>query len=121
MKITEKTTNQAVFSFVAKHLLKQNCKSTGHWSCLYHSPDGLKCAVGALISDKDYDHRMERNDIAYLLKDRLKTFPQLRPLLRFLPMLSSLQRVHDTTDPSHWKTNLENVAKDYGLKMPKVV
>ena len=45
-----KLTRQAAFNKVARHLLRQNAKSTNKdGECLYRGPNGLRCAVGALI------------------------------------------------------------------------
>lgn len=53
-------TAQQVFSQVANHLLNQKARSVregGH--CVYRGPNGLKCAAGCLIADKEYKPEMD--------------------------------------------------------------
>lgn len=52
-------TNQETFDRVAEHLLKQDAKSLRHGACAYRGDAGLKCAVGCLISDEDYEYGIE--------------------------------------------------------------
>lgn len=57
----KKLSNQEVFDRVASHLIKQNKKSreSSIGPCVYRTPQGLSCAVGCLISEEDYDNRVE--------------------------------------------------------------
>lgn len=51
-----------VYDIVLKgvnHILQQNEKSQNAEGCLYRSDSGLKCAVGALISDEFYSPALE--------------------------------------------------------------
>jgi len=54
---------QKIFDTVAAHLLKQNKKSVGADNlghvCQYRSSDGLKWAIGCLITDEAYYPNLE--------------------------------------------------------------
>lgn len=52
-------TEQEVFDYVAKHLLKQGERSVVGTSCSYRGVGGLMCAVGCLISDEEYKPEMD--------------------------------------------------------------
>jgi hypothetical protein len=60
-----------VFNTVANHLLKQKRKAynDGTMSCMYRSPDGLKCAVGCLIPDKEYGINLEGCGIVSIIQN----------------------------------------------------
>lgn len=132
-------TPQDIFDTVAAHLYKQNKRSykgnarmSGGF-CVYRSPEGLKCAVGCLIPDEDYDPRMDDNECmrggTYVSK-----LVDLAPELGFrLPayfsanvaLLASLQRAHDGADivnadktfnRAALKDKLQLVANDHNLK-----
>lgn len=47
--------HQATFETVARHLLLQGKVSTGAHGCSYSGGGGLKCALGCLIPDAQYD------------------------------------------------------------------
>src|SRR5205814_1345362 len=59
--------NQAVFGFVARHLLRQQAKSSAAIAgreetlCVFRSPGGLMCAAGCLVPDADYDPQWEHD------------------------------------------------------------
>ncbi len=110
-------TKQEVFDIVFKHLLKQGRKSMGDHNgidkCLYRSPDGAKCAAGALIPDECYTPKMEGLPWASLVFDA--KVPE-----RHSDLISSLQFVHDRSEPCHWYDRLENVASRFGLTIPEI-
>ena len=56
-------TNQQVFDTCLTHLRAQGRRSTDPISgfCMYRGPDGLKCAIGALIPDTAYHLGLENN------------------------------------------------------------
>ena len=90
-----------MFDTVKTHLLKQNAKAQvpsliggqSTLTCVYRAPNGLKCAVGAVISDDVYLPEM---DEAGGVEDLVCQFPTLfdwgGPLLG---MLVELQDIHD--------------------------
>lgn len=54
-------TLREVFDKVKTHLLTQGKRAMlpGGYACAYRGAGGTKCAVGCLILDEAYDHRME--------------------------------------------------------------
>ncbi len=109
-------TKQEIFDTVAKHLFSQGQRSVNaNGVCLYRGPNGLKCAIGALITDEEYDSEMEFKTISFLkerfIPDRLKGV--------IIDFLSDLQNIHD--DYANWsrtsqmKEELEIVARNFGL------
>lgn len=50
---------QEVFDTALNHMRQQGKRAGGKYGCSYRTPDGLKCAVGALIPDENYDPEIE--------------------------------------------------------------
>lgn len=94
---------QWIFDTVAKHLFQQGERSvddTGY-QCLYRS-DNLKCAVGVLMSDKDYRKKYEGKPITLIMR----AFPKHKWIKRFAPfkhIMHDLQEIHD--DGDNWTSN----------------
>lgn len=114
LKTLAQATEQEVFDQVAKHLLTQNKQSwrTNGIGCVYRNPDGLKCAVGCLIADDEYDVLMdgaEDTSVRDLVNAGL--FPDAHTAL-----LSRLQSVHDYATPENWSSELRIAANKFGLK-----
>lgn len=115
--------NQEVFDKVAIHLLTQGQKSAilskeegGLDSCLYHSADGLKCAVGCLIPDNLYIEDMEGR----LIQDLFVQFPSIMEEIGLdkethLGLLTSLQNIHDTCHELTWYVGLTQTAPAFDL------
>lgn len=59
--------------------------------CRYRGPNGLKCAIGHLISDEEYDPNMETHTVREL-KYCLLNLIQGEEMLEFL---ADLQCIHD--------------------------
>lgn len=127
-------TAQEVFDKVVHHLRTQQGQAvevlddgdTG--VCLYHAPDGKKCAIGVLISDEQYSSGMERAGSVYGLKsgypDVVRSFTptDVRTPIAFL---IELQAAHDTTSSwtndkfnYHGESRLAEIAEGYGLTIP---
>lgn len=106
-------TNQEAFDKAAAHLLRQNewSNNNGDLPCMYRSPSGLKCAVGALIPDDNYGAYMEGASVRMLRQD------DAIPFLAYvdIELLASLQRVHDQNVPQHWPKLLREVASNHEL------
>ena len=113
-------TNQEIYTKVRDHLLTQMKKSQGllqredhgeYMTCLYYGPDGLKCAVGALIPENMYNPRMEGEGVdTDIIKNALDYSEEQKRLLQ------ELQCVHDEHDPDEWQGKLWDVADDFGLE-----
>lgn len=104
---------QELFDRISKHLLKQNAKSIDIGGCLYRGPNGLKCAVGAIIPDKKYSQTIEGSNVHDTeVVDCLPTRYQGDNSIEFL---YKLQKLHDCAPVDLWKQRLEEIAKDEGL------
>ena len=116
-------TDQELFNIVATHLLTQNARSLGGTTediCAYRGDNGLKCAVGVLISDKYYEEKFEGLPCSagVVLK-------ALELSLGFLTadqidLLTRLQIIHDRKLVKDWESYLEELAYEYELDMPEV-
>lgn len=118
----EKMTPQEVFDTVTKHLLKQNSVSLSEdgSGCAYRGLDGLKCAVGCLITDEEYRSDMENQAVATVLNfaSRNGITSLSNRLDEHIIILNRLQIIHDRTPIHQWPDRLEGVAKDYNFSMP---
>ena len=103
-------TAQEVYSQVRKHLLTQKIQSMIEFhGCQYHGPEGLMCAAGCLVSDKEYLPEMEGKVWAYLV-DR-KMVPGAHQ-----DLISALQVIHDMRDAASWEYYLNKLATDFNLE-----
>lgn len=108
-------TPQEVLNTMAAHLLAQGVKSidAGSGSCRYRGRDGLKCAVGALLTNKEYYPEMEGHNvwyIEYILPQRL---------VAHLGLIRSGQRIHDGCPVEAWPSRLRAIAEEFGLEIPE--
>lgn len=107
--------NQEAFDIMVKHLRKQGRRCMADKKCLYRGPDGMKCAVGALIPDSHYDPEMESGGAAEDIAGNYR-IPEWDGIETAL--LSNMQDVHDSFDPSDWERKFAAVAADFGLTVP---
>lgn len=107
-------TEQEVFEYVSKHLIKQNRKSfsiigsTGVKNCVYRSSKGDKCAAGCLMSDEEYDQSMENKVWSILVSDGLITD-------KHKDLILELQKIHDFSLPEHWRIRLIELGNKFNL------
>lgn len=125
---------QQIFDTVVKHLAAQKTrsygtyKSHGVWStsCLYHGPNGTKCAVGCLIPDEKYSPDMEGLNVYRINLEEILCLDHDYVVNEVVSMLLELQRCHDTAmigisdsarmmDASIMRSRLEKVAYNYNL------
>lgn len=125
---------QVLFNEVFKHLWKQNKSAMDNNNgecgdvCMYKSMDGLKCAVGCLITYENYDSNMEANNVGELVVlHKVELSLNRRVGDEELLMLKDLQDVHDSLrhfneEPSTWRekylTQMYQIANNYGLTLP---
>jgi hypothetical protein len=110
---------QEVFDQVVSHLRAQGKQavSSDGIGCMYRSPDGLKCAVGCLISDEEYLPQWEGVNLAILLNysDRYN-FQNVAGRLQPARQLTiDLQRIHDNYNPISWEDAFKDIANKYRL------
>lgn len=107
------TDDQAVFNFVAHHLLTQGKKSVDEfYSCRYRGNDCLQCALGCLMDDaaaRRFEtlslHEGSRNAVTL----------HFEALGYTIPLLEQLQEVHDKHDVELWSGSLNRVAERFSL------
>lgn len=85
---------QEVFDIVVHHLFTQGRPAyDGVQNCMYRTPGGLRCAVGALIPDDLYNLEFEENTADWVIQ---KLFNQdLADWREHKELLLALQEVHD--------------------------
>jgi len=120
---------QEIFDTVAAHLFTQGRQAVSRdGTCQYRTEDGLKCAVGCLIRDEDYNPEIE--DLPAFntrVLDRLPFKVDVEvevevdgPEFSVCSLLQSLQRVHDHepdwASTHAMRTALAYVAERYHLK-----
>lgn len=123
-------TKREIFEKVKAHLLTQNKKAaeitysspiddTGtrrtYEACFYLTPDGLRCAVGCLLTEV-YKPEMEKMSIDILFAD----FPgemEAAGLSKkgHLTLLSRLQIIHDKFPVEYWEEQLNIVEREFKL------
>lgn len=109
----EELTAQGIFDQVVEHLRDQGVASINAelGICAYRSPEGFKCAIGAVLTDEEYVPSMEGKSVEGLI--RLGRFP-----LRLVPVqnvLNDLQNIHDRYDPDKWENEFRVAAIHHGL------
>ncbi len=115
LKTLSQATEQEVFDQVAEHLLKQKQKSeiiddTGtSRGCRYKTSGDLKCAAGCLISDDEYNEKMEGLEWGGLVMRGV--VPATHDVL-----IDKLQFIHDSNFINEWKYALQNLAESYKLE-----
>jgi hypothetical protein len=127
---------QQIFDTVVNHLRQQGHKSFCSEEqietlelvqgsspiCAYRSPEGDKCAAGILITDEEYNVKMEGLGIATLLRYEDRNFvpASLRERLgQHYELIESLQFTHDRTDVEDWEDAWQDIARSYGLTYSK--
>ena len=97
---------QEIFDTVTIHLFKQGERSVDKHYCRYHNKDGLKCAIGALVSKEDYFPQMDEGNLSIksLIDINKDKFPDW--MKENLGLLLDLQSVHDRQ--YNWE-NLDNL------------
>ena len=103
----------AVIDTVTEHLLKQNARSKDPAiaQCLYRGPNGLKCAVGILISDAAYKSNINLLPVySESVQDALEEsgYP-VRDDYNLLKLLSDLQDLHDRKEVANWPSELNKL------------
>lgn len=106
-------TKQETFDRVVQHLRQQAAKAEdSNGGCMYRTPDGKRCAVGALIPDELYRPAFE----GFRIGGENPVTALMEHLGHSLPLLRDLQRLHDNGDVREWETELECVAKKHRLR-----
>jgi hypothetical protein len=108
---------QEVFNRVATHMLTQMKRSMRYKMCAYRGDNGLKCAVGCLISDENYCPTIEDKTVSsHEVRSRVEATLGTRLEETTTRLLRNMQQIHDNTQPSDWFIRLYNLAVNHGLK-----
>jgi hypothetical protein len=99
-KIKSLKDRSEIFNHVVDHLRRQGkasklTESCGDQICAYRGDGGAMCAVGALITDDEYQESLEGCGIHTLLKDGILPSSLHERLLPHEEMLADLQNFHD--------------------------
>lgn len=112
-------TNQTAFEIMVNHLLNQGEKSRAYneTTCVYRNPDGLKCAIGAILPDDLYVSSME-NKLAHAL---FVDYPAIGKLWENLSinLLAKMQHIHDHRCVDEWFGEFKAIADEFNLSMPE--
>tara|TARA_B100000768_G_scaffold94884_1_gene88702 strand:- start:3832 stop:4170 length:339 start_codon:yes stop_codon:yes gene_type:complete len=103
-----------IFDRVKAHLLKQGeraSRQNGH-GCYYHTPEGLKCAVGCLITGEAYSGALEGDVVENALVRAALEASGIDDEPDTIDMLCRLQSIHDDWAPNRWEHALDNLEAD---------
>lgn len=99
----DETKKLVIFKKSVRGLLKQNKKSLCDGNCVYLSPEGLRCAIGMLITKESYDPRIENespaSNIVQKTLDKCGIYVDTESDILFL---KALQSIHDANEPYEW-------------------
>ena len=101
--------NQQAFDKMVTHLFTQKKQALTNGQCQYKTADGLQCAVGALISDADYNEEFEGQPV----HDIIYSIPDLVHL--DIDILTRAQCIHDEYAPKDWFRELSNTCALFNL------
>ena len=94
-------TRQEIFDKVVAHFAVQREAAAEYGVCMYRTPDGRKCAIGALIPDEVYSRSLENKFVRTLLLE----FPDIMRASGLsdgdVCFLFALQDVHDSIASSN--------------------
>ncbi|MFA9261743.1 MAG: hypothetical protein ACEQSB_00085 [Undibacterium sp.] len=114
-------TDQQLFDIMYLGVLKQGKPSVNNGGCQYRGPNGLKCAAGMLIADRDYILEIEGED-AKVARER----GALKIKKSQVELALKMQIAHDKNSSFYsnfrWLKNFKKqakaVAKKFGLVVP---
>lgn len=115
----DKNSAQSIFDKVVNHLAEQGRRSESLGDCKYRSKEGLMCAVGCLISDEEYDIRMDQPEGLYqgtTVADLYNRFDCCRWFDAHFDLLHALQNAHDGCHtPEALDAQLKTIADKYNV------
>ncbi len=108
---------QVTFDTVVTGLRKQNARSVSEnkHRCMFRSPDGLKCAVGMLITDEKYNPDFDNSSV-----QEANGFNFVVNLGHDEDLLHKLMVCHDHTAVNGWEGKFKDIAKQFGLVYKEV-
>lgn len=109
-------TKQEIFDTVVAHAHAQKYHSffSDSDDCAYRGMNDTKCFIGALITDDEYDEKMEYSSAVDLIDANL--FPARLIFDGCESFYNSLQCIHDLYDVEDWESEFKLFAERYALK-----
>ena len=102
---------QEMYDLMMAHLRNQKVRSETKSGCMYRGPNGLKCAIGALIPDSMYNEKMEGRSPEFLYEN----FKKLRIRKKDIDFLNDMQELHDTfLGSDRFEIEAKNIADKLG-------
>lgn len=112
-----KLTDQQIFDRAATQMLDQNQRTKAGNSCVYLSPNGLKCAVGGFFRNTRAVQRLALTLQGSVLINQVQACLDFEPSpTQVREILLSLQEIHDSYNPASWRERLLALAASLGLK-----
>lgn len=108
---------QEAFDIMVRHLRQQGCRALRNGVCCYRGDHGTKCAVGALITDEQYDIMTRPNGLEWSLGPTAELIGMSRDDRDFL---RAVQAVHDGVPIKDWDEHLREIAVEYNLTYPEL-
>lgn len=107
-------TAQEIFDKVYRHFViegnKKSLDSAGE--CAYRGENGAKCAFGLLISDEQYNPKMEGCRAVPLIMEE----EELSEFILHRHLIDNLQRWHDASILN--VERIHSIAKEFNLQIP---
>lgn len=136
-----KYTNQTFINRVAEHLLTQKKRavkedlSNGGESCVYRTPEGLKCAIGCTFKDDMYTTVLEGKSIYQIMFEGInhifgildeKDLNKIKSIKEMLGnvdlrLMRRAQVIHDIKQIEQWPEELRVLCLDNHLNVPQIV
>lgn len=111
---------QSIYDKVTRGLLKQGRKAEDEpGSCVLRNEDGLRCAIGQLVSKAKYSADMEELVPLVSPNNKLARAAGLRTD-RQIELVSELQQAHDGVAPHMWPYRFAAIAEQFNLNPVKV-
>ncbi len=121
----KKYTNQSVFDLVCAHIFNQGERAIGEiGGCAYKSSKGTKCAVGALLTDKECAYLDLKSDggIGVVMNNLpFEETPEARRICKKLgdvstELLEGLQRTHDSGRNWDYTKDMREALRSVGFE-----
>ena len=107
-------TDQSAFEYAARKVIAQGRQSKNGLACKYRHPDGLKCHVGHLIPDDQYNPIMEDKMVS-AFELRISALKNLNKNILIECQLRHDEEVPVNSFIKHYKAGLRNIAFKYNL------
>ncbi|AUR85219.1 hypothetical protein NVP1077O_55 [Vibrio phage 1.077.O._10N.261.45.A10] len=119
---------QTIFNQVCQHLVHQGKAAVvggDNGVCRYRTKSGLRCAVGYLISDKEYHCDLENRGVATDIVHEALTASIGKVTVQVSKLLSDCQAAHDQQlcdfGLAVWARRMIAIADTHSLIVPKQV